>query len=1491
MTSIRDRNGNKTTFSGAVTHTTPFTCHVPAGDPPHADLVTQTKYTITDSNNRDTTVTSDYSVDGSCSTYPVTDTIVYPGSGGTPRSIVVSFNTLNHALRTDLAGTTPAHCLVGQDASMNLVYADIAGISTIDALFPEGATSGTTRCHNPYVVTSVMLPNGVLYGLRYNQYAELAEVDLPTGGRYEYDNQSGNSTVSGVMSSTGQPGLGGVAPYMLNRRVAKRRVFRDASTKESETSFPVAPVTTSTSGYANDATTPVTVTVVDNGGITLESTQHSYYGGPFSSLAAWQFYPNWNEGKEFQTISLDPSKDANHQPVRTVINTWQQRGAGTTSVTPASGGVTTTAADNPRITQTDTRLNDTGSDLAAPEPDGSHKPDPATQLISRKTFAYDQYNNVVTAKDYDFGTGGPGALLREVDTTYKPDAAYFSPTGGIYLPSLPLTETVTDGATNFGKTTFEYDTYAGTNRCALTGRTGAQMDSGFGTSQTFRGNVTMVDQWLNTPGSSDIITYSCYDTAGNPTKKVDGRGIATTFKYDQDATSAHSEAYPFAHLTGLTRDIFTVTMGWDSGSDRMTSVKDPNSNTTSYDHTDPLDRLKTVTFPDGGSTGYQYTDATFPNKVQTTSKITSTTDPNCTAGLSRFSTISYDGLGRVSQAQQTDPQGDTFVDTTYDGMGRVYQVSNPYRSGGSVKYTTTTYDILGRPSAKTTADSANSIFTYTGNITSIKNPRLNTKSQAVDGLGRLTKVTEEDGTIAYYGYDPLGDLLSVIHDDPDPANCTAATPNARARCFTYDSLKRLKTALNSETGSIGYTYDENSNLKTKTAKSGVITTLTYDNIDRPITKSYTGATNTPNIGYGYDTATNGQTRLGSVTATLGTQSYATTYSSYDSMGRVTASIQAMPGNANYTFSYLYNLAGGLELETYPRGTRKVKSCYDSVGRISAVSNPTANTPYATVDATTGYTSFGAIRKLTLGNNVVESALFDSTDGVSENNTRLQLTHKTVVDGGGTQLLGLKYGYCSGVLTGCTTNNGNVMSQAISPTNAITFSQTFGYDQLDRLTYANEGNRDTVNLGWSESYAFKWSNKYTSGRTGSLPTLTNLTPSVATAFNTANQVISGPPNNIWSYDLDGNLTRAGSGPMMAYDGENRLVSSTPASGTPSTYVYDGLGHRVQAVTPDPQSSTATITTTFVYDAMGNLAAEYASSSTAVNGTTYLTDDALGSTRLVTNLTGVPQARYDYLPFGEEIWGGSNGRSSIPGYGVASVRQKFTGKERDAETGLDYFGARYYGGAQGRWTSPDWSASPEPVPYADFSDPQTLNLYGYVRNNPLRATDPDGHSLWAIIKCTFGSCEDRANERIDEYAQNHKPKGRDKVYTADEVKAMMVGTDEKGKRRAFTAEETITAIDILEGRVKVQPMDVPPPAVSVIEPFHLDQHGRIHQELPDRIPDNWTPGQLKEARDVLKQSIENRIKEGPKFGGPDARHALRIRQEQQLLRQVEGKLGSK
>jgi RHS repeat-associated protein len=83
-----------------------------------------------------------------------------------------------------------------------------------------------------------------------------------------------------------------------------------------------------------------------------------------------------------------------------------------------------------------------------------------------------------------------------------------------------------------------------------------------------------------------------------------------------------------------------------------------------------------------------------------------------------------------------------------------------------------------------------------------------------------------------------------------------------------------------------------------------------------------------------------------------------------------------------------------------------------------------------------------------------------------------------------------------------------------------------------------------------------------------------------------------------------------------------------------------------------------------------------------------------------------------------------------------RSRSTGKERDAETGLDYFGARYFSGAEGRFASPDWSAKPQPVPYASLTDPQTLNLYGYVRNNPMARADADGH-CWPLCTILAGA----------------------------------------------------------------------------------------------------------------------------------------------------------
>ncbi len=126
-----------------------------------------------------------------------------------------------------------------------------------------------------------------------------------------------------------------------------------------------------------------------------------------------------------------------------------------------------------------------------------------------------------------------------------------------------------------------------------------------------------------------------------------------------------------------------------------------------------------------------------------------------------------------------------------------------------------------------------------------------------------------------------------------------------------------------------------------------------------------------------------------------------------------------------------------------------------------------------------------------------------------------------------------------------------------------------------------------------------------------------------------------------------------------------------------------------------------------------------SSTQIN---WLVADQLGTPRMVFDQSGslATVSRHDYLPFGEELLANTGGRLTTTGYTNADgARQKFTQKERDNETGLDYFKARYYSSAQGRFTSAD-------APFADQrqTDPSSWNSYAYVRNNPCTRTDPNG-----------------------------------------------------------------------------------------------------------------------------------------------------------------------
>ncbi|MCZ2076118.1 MAG: RHS repeat-associated core domain-containing protein, partial [Bryobacterales bacterium] len=304
---------------------------------------------------------------------------------------------------------------------------------------------------------------------------------------------------------------------------------------------------------------------------------------------------------------------------------------------------------------------------------------------------------------------------------------------------------------------------------------------------------------------------------------------------------------------------------------------------------------------------------------------------------------------------------------------------------------------------------------------------------------------------------------------------------------------------------------------------------------------------------------------------------------------------------------------------------------------------------------------------------------------------------------------------------CAVNNGNVRAQetAFDVPEPFGATQWLDYDGYNRIGMAVEqatapAGYETCPGGavWCRNYeADIWSNLWVSENVGW--TASSFTPTTAAWFDANNRLSNAGLGIV--YDAAGHQTQAGAY-TFEYDGEGRVKSATINAATTS-YVYDGEGRRVKKVGPSGE------TTVYVYDAAGQLAAEYGGPELGESGVQFVVPDHLGSTRLLMNAAGTNLKRFDYVPFGEEIPVGIGGRTAAKGYGqAADVAQRFTGKERDEETGLDYFGARYYSGAQGRFTSVDPS-----MLSTVLSNPQTWNRYTYALNNPLRYVDPNGE-LW-------------------------------------------------------------------------------------------------------------------------------------------------------------------
>jgi RHS repeat-associated protein len=1015
---------------------------------------------------------------------------------------------------------------------------------------------------------------------------------------------------------------------------------------------------------------------------------------------------------------------------------------------------------------------------------------PSSALTSAITYAYDPNGFQTASTEYDFvpygsvtrdtntkqPTGTPGTVIRSVASQFNaPLSTSPAPSGqygcvkGAFCdfgvgPAIGASKSpvfsaiknhVISGLGPGRRTDYCYDnsTLGANVTLEASGPAGVSplVDCGIG-----RSSLTV---------GATAVTH-VYDTFANLTQTNDPRNNPTTYEYGAvDCSSGPTGLYVTKTTDALSH---AISQCYDSTTGLATSVTDANNvqTTTTYDSAGrPSLITRAPNTLAASKTQFQYSNSGRYALVKR-----DLDSSRQTASIRRF-----DQIGRVrleqnmengAPASLTDETVGILTTHTYgyiadgrcaSGLGCAFHtISNPYRSTGASDPTTGSTrimeDQMGRPVETQAFDNVGSSTGRTTQTYSIRatgtnygrsstatDPASIIRTTVQDASGRLSEVDEACANcLTSYTYDSLDSLTGVAQ-------------GVQSRTFTYDFRKLLQTATNPESGQVQFSYDANGNVVEKRDQRlsplgssdpptlavcyGAITGTTcdhtgYDALNRLTRKSYVDGS-TPTVTYNYDShlspcptgASYPALRLTAVrTADASTSKVlsTTSYDCFDPVGQVTQSTQktSLDGDTSYPyqFSYAYNLAGELTQVVYPSG-RIVNMTYDSAGRPNGLSAPSSTIYVNSVS----YNAHGAIGQLQLnGTHILEQTCYNSRlePILLRQRTSAVLDCLTGASPDSNDLLHLALTYG----TSYSTNNGNPSSQKITALAGV-FTQNYTYDNVGRIATASETGPGT---GWNQTYSYdQFGNNWVSDGSGlaNTRTISDFTPTAQTDYDATNHQILKSA----TYNGDGTLKSYG-GYRYSYDGENRLHSSTLVAST--IYGYDGAGLRVWK-----QQSSGT-TTIYVYDAGGQLAAEYQISGqvpAASCGTCYLMADPLGSTRMETNGTA-PVGYHDYLPFGEELTAGITGRDA--NWGAADPHMKFTGKLRDDTSesgapsgGLDYFGFRYYSGAQGRFTGSD-------APFADQSpaDPQSWNMYAYVRNNPLKNTDPNGRDC----QNGFGAC---------------------------------------------------------------------------------------------------------------------------------------------------------
>jgi RHS repeat-associated protein len=866
--------------------------------------------------------------------------------------------------------------------------------------------------------------------------------------------------------------------------------------------------------------------------------------------------------------------------------------------------------------------------------------------------------------------------------------------------------------------------------------------------------------------SQNIYTY---DAAGNTLiigRLAGSKFLTRTLSYNPNGTvksatdfSSNQTGYIYAQCNGsYVSEVnlpleHTKKMTWDCNGGRPLTSTDENGQQTTYTYNDQLWRWTEIDYPDGGRNTSAYSDtATPPNLVQT-----KLIDSSHTLA----SQTNLDSLGRVSATiLASDPDGTTYTASSYDSLGRIWKSYGPTRcyppttNCGETTWGITTYgyDALGRVTSVMTPDNSVVSTNYLGNCMTVTDETGNARKSCSDALARLTGVWEDPGTSPHlnyetdYQYDALGNLTSVTQKG-------SAGGTARIRTFQYDSLSRLTSASNPESGTISYVYDADSNLSTKTAPSPnqglsgtntVVTTYTYDALNRLTGKSYndsyTSNSPTPAVSFAYDG--NALTACATAPPTLADSypvgrrtsmcdgSGATSWK-HDVMGRILQERRTIGAVMGDYENDVYNLDGS---------PTSVSTLGYSTSYYSAAGRPTSATHSSTkfVSGAT-YAPPGELTGMTMGS----ATGFAGITVANAYNNRLQPILLSAASPSGT-LFSECFDYHLGVAVnvppcsfsaGTAGDNGSVYQ--IVNNRDSTRTQNFLYDSLNRIQQAYSSGSL-----WGETFGPVATNPGVAPTTSGIDAWGNMTnrSGVNGKTNFENLSVAVGSNNRLiglNYDPAGNMTSNGSVQYL-YDDENRLIWTNSSSSY--RYLYDGNGERVEkcvAATSNTAFPTSGTSGTLYWkgsgsaalsetDLSGNVQNTYiffngqrVARSDSAGAVHYYLSDHLGSHGVVENATGSAcEQDIDYYPYG----------GAVKDFCTTQVQQnyKFTGKERDPESGLDFFGARYDTSSLGRFMTPD-PVSGTPL---HLVNPQRWNMYSYVINNPLTYVDPDGRDAIAV-----------------------------------------------------------------------------------------------------------------------------------------------------------------